>query len=268
MEMDLNIDNYSLEDMLKLFNMPRDYDEHDLKTAMKILSKLHPDKSNLDKDIFIFFHKVYKILLNFYKIKKRDMFREDFYDESEGELLKEFSKKKNFNKIFNKLFDSVKIKKNDGYGNWLKNSEIIQTEKTNNVNEYFNKKHNEIVLTCDLKELHIKQGTPLIENEDTVYSSDIFSNLKYDDVKDVYSKTHIPVSNNIGDRIMNVEELKRSRKIVDDPYSKEESLKILNNKSKKENNENMNQIFNMFKSDEQHKKNKNKWWTNFKKLTI
>lgn len=268
MEMDLNIDNYSLDDMLKLFIMPRDYDEHDLKNAMKILSKLHPDKSKLDKDIFIFFHKVYKILLNFYKIKKRDTFREDFYNESEGELLKEFSKKKNFNKLFNKLFESVKIKKNDGHGNWLRDSEIIKSEKTNNINEYFEKKHNEIVLTCDLKEINVKQGTSLLENEDAVYTSDIFSNLKYDDIKNVYSNAHIPVSSDIGNRINNVEELKRFRKKVDDPYSKDESLKILNNKSKKENNENMNQIFNMFKSDEQHKKNNNKWWTHFKKLTI
>ena len=44
MDLDLNIENYSFEDMLKLFNMPYDYDETDLKKALKIVSKLHPDK--------------------------------------------------------------------------------------------------------------------------------------------------------------------------------------------------------------------------------
>ena len=265
MDLDLNIDNYSFEDMLKLFNMPYDYDEQDLKSAMKIVSKLHPDKGVVKYDVFIFFFKVYKILLNFYKIKKRDTFREDFKNDSEKELLKKFSKKKNFNKLFNELFENtVTIDKGDGYGNTTYKS-------TKNVNDYFEEKHNVVMTTDEINDFKSSScgGTSLIDN-DTNYNSDVFSKLRYDDIKNVYSETHIPVSNNIQRKeFSNADELKRFRnQTLENPFDKKTSQKIINERHKNENNENMQQMFKLFKTDEKHKKEKNNWWTNFKKLTI
>ena len=62
MEVDLNIDNYSFEDILNLFNLKPNFDLKDLKNALKMVSKIHPDKSNLEEKYFIFFFNVYKIL--------------------------------------------------------------------------------------------------------------------------------------------------------------------------------------------------------------
>ena len=269
MDTDLNIDNYSFDDMLKLFNMPHNYDEIDLKKSLKILSRLHPDKCDLPDVVFMFFHKVYKILLNFHKIKKKDMFREDYCDESEKELLKNFSKKKNFNKHFNELFEkNANINYNDGYGDWLKTNNT-QYEQTNNVNEYFNKKHNEIVSSNTIKELGSNTGGSNLYDDVSSYQSGIFGKLNYDDVKTVYSETHIPVSNNIGKTFSSVDELKQFRgKTIEKPLDKKEALRIIDEKHKQENNENMQQMFKLFKDDEEHQKNKNKWWTNFKKLTL
>jgi hypothetical protein len=60
--MDLNLDHYSLEDLLKLFKLPEQFTEADLKEARKRVVAVHPDKSGLDKEYFIFFHKAYSLL--------------------------------------------------------------------------------------------------------------------------------------------------------------------------------------------------------------
>ena len=269
-EFDLNIDNYSFEDMLHLFDIPHDYTLADLKKALKIVAKLHPDRSDIHEDYFIFFHSVYKILLNFYKIKSKNGFREDYYNDSEKVLLDKFSKKKNFNKLFNELFEeNANLKKTDGYGTWLKEETIVDDEiKNENLNTYFDKKHNELVKINSIKESNFNSGTCLVENNN-YYCSDLFSKLKYDDVKEVYSETFIPVSNKISGKFRTAEELKRFRsETIENPFDDNKSNEILRNKHKEEEYENMQQIFDLFKSDEEHKKNKKKWWTNFKKLTI
>ena len=52
--LDLNIDNYNLDDLLSLFNISNQFTETDMKEAKKVL-KMHPDKSHLDKKFFFFF---------------------------------------------------------------------------------------------------------------------------------------------------------------------------------------------------------------------
>ena len=47
--LDLNIDNYEINDILKLFSLQPDYDSDDIKKAKHIVLKTHPDKSKLDK---------------------------------------------------------------------------------------------------------------------------------------------------------------------------------------------------------------------------
>ena len=70
MDADLNIDNYSLEDLLNLFKLPYDYNEHQIKQAYKIVYKLHPDKSKLDKKYFLFYMKAIKLITSIRNINK------------------------------------------------------------------------------------------------------------------------------------------------------------------------------------------------------
>ena len=66
---DLNLYNYSLEDLLDLFKLDYNFDENDLKMAKKIALKTHPDKSGLDKNVFLFFLKAYKMCVTIYEFR-------------------------------------------------------------------------------------------------------------------------------------------------------------------------------------------------------
>ena len=114
--LDLNIDNYSLEDLLNLFKIDWDYGENELKSCKKMVLMTHPDKSQLDKKFFLFFKKAYSIIFRIYETKSRtNKDREDFYSKEDEEYILRFKKSKNFNKIFNKLFDKYKIKDTNKY---------------------------------------------------------------------------------------------------------------------------------------------------------
>ena len=67
--MDLNIDNYDLTDILKLFHIPIAFNADHLKSAKKVVLKMHPDKSNLDKEYFLFFTKAYRIIYQIYAMR-------------------------------------------------------------------------------------------------------------------------------------------------------------------------------------------------------
>lgn len=67
--MDLNIDNYDLNDILKLFHIPIAFNADHLKSAKKTVLKMHPDKSNLDKEYFLFFTKAYRIIYQIYTMR-------------------------------------------------------------------------------------------------------------------------------------------------------------------------------------------------------
>ena len=55
-KIDLNINNYTLNDLLKLFKLSNNLTEEDLKNVKKQVLKTHPDKSNLPNDYFRFTH--------------------------------------------------------------------------------------------------------------------------------------------------------------------------------------------------------------------
>ena len=59
---DLNIDNYTLEDILQLFKLRKNYDFDELTEKKNILIKINPANSQLDKKYYDFFLKAYNIL--------------------------------------------------------------------------------------------------------------------------------------------------------------------------------------------------------------
>ena len=46
--LDLDINNYTLDELLNLFKLDYTFSEEDLKKAKKLALKTHPDRSNLD----------------------------------------------------------------------------------------------------------------------------------------------------------------------------------------------------------------------------
>ena len=59
-DLDLDLDNYDLDDLLNLFHLNYNFEKEDLKNAYKMVLRTHPDKSNLCKEIFLFFMKAYE----------------------------------------------------------------------------------------------------------------------------------------------------------------------------------------------------------------
>jgi hypothetical protein len=148
MDLDLDIDNYSLEDLYHLFNI---HDQHlteeKLKNAKKMVLKTHPDKSQLDAKYFLFFSKAYKRIYGIYEFQNKSTNKkhndEDFFDETNKNILNEMFKKnkklkdpKNFNTWFNKKFETHRIEdpNSQGYGDWLKSNEgFVDMNKYDNV---------------------------------------------------------------------------------------------------------------------------------------
>jgi len=155
-ELDLNIDNYNLEDILNLFGLNINYNTNELKVAKKMALKTHPDKSGLDNAVFIFFSKAYNILSKIYKLKNRTEQKVENIDYDGDDMEKELGNKellkiklnkldkKDFNLWFNNLFEKSNGKANTkGYGDWLKSSEGVSNIKVSNkteFNELFKKK--------------------------------------------------------------------------------------------------------------------------------
>jgi len=287
---DLNIDNYNLEDMLNLFGLNINYNIDDLKNAKKMALKTHPDKSGLGTEVFIFFSKAYNMLSKIYKLKNKTEKKVENIDYDENDMEDDIGnkelldmklktlKKKNFNKWFNNLFEKSNGKSNtNGYGDWLKSEEGVSNIKISNKTEFdalFKKRKREsreLVVKADIQDMIYNGGGTMLDTTETVYSSDIFSKLGYDDVRKAHMETVVPVTEqDFKDkkRFDNVEQYIRHRKssegkIPDLSYSKVQLQKSKNNDEIID----TKRAYNLLMEDDKMK-NKNKmWWKNLKLLT-
>ena len=286
--LDLNLDNYDLPDLLNLFKLDYNFQTEDLKQAKRMVLMTHPDKSQLPKEYFLFFSKAYKIIFSIYEFRNRgDKKRSTEYsidkDEENEKLIKEIAKKPNFNKIFNNLFEKNRIideAVDKGYGDWLKSDEDIDNRSTTltDMNVNFNKKKAEIraiIEKKDIEETGIRGygegysdlGGDVPEN----YSSGLFSNLTYEDVRKAHVESVIPVTqedmrgdyNNIQDlRIQRTLEEKKNL-----PLSLEQGNKYLQERQGKQNKSDIRRAFRLARQDEQARKANENWMSGFKRLT-
>lgn len=141
--LDTDIGNYNLQDILKLFKLPIDFGEADLKRAKRTTMKTHPDVSRLPADYFRFFCAAYRMLEQIYEcrhsrrlreaeLETRDaaMYMNTKYEvETDGEkalLLKDITKRDDFGGWFNNMFEKLDVHdgENDrGYEEWLRSSD-------------------------------------------------------------------------------------------------------------------------------------------------
>lgn len=272
-DLDLNIENYNLDDILDLFQLTTNFTYSDLKGAIKILYKVHPDKSKLDSKYFIFFKEAYSVLLGLYKHREstnKSMFREEFYSKEQAIKINKFASNKKFNENFNKLFEETFSKETHGYDDWLK-SPIDDYSKIDK-KTYFADKHNSIVVHRDtnIDDINKNAGDNYIDSEFLEdYSSTTFNKLRYDDVKKAYSETYIPVNENDErcNMFNSVDELQRFRQndSIDELTKEESEQKLL--ESKYSENKQLNyKIYNLIKEDKKKQVMNQKWWNNFNKL--
>jgi hypothetical protein len=298
--LDLNIKNYSREELYKLFGFRTSatLTEESMKEAKKIVLKTHPDKSRLDNKYFIFFSKAYKKLFEIYEFQnktnsKKTADTNEYYGNENGQVLdKMFDMKKdlqdsnNFNKWFNEQFEKHRLEDpvEHGYGNWLKSDEdIIYTPQNINKDSMareMEKRKKEVQSLTPYTGVGNSfgsssvGGTSLMEYNSNFTSGSLFSgggNMGFTDLRQAYVESVIPVTEedyNKKPKFKNVEDYKRNRDNVDmTPLSKEEAFKQLFKTEKEENEESAALAFYYAQQAEKAKKNNDNFWSGLKQLT-
>ena len=288
-DFDLNIDNYDLEDLLNLFHLNYEFDENDLKTAKTVALKTHPDKSGLNKEVFLFFMKAYKMIESIYefKLKRAKCARNTSYENEKMEsdkktlLLKKLDgmKAKDFNKWFNKMFEKVKVNDDDvdsGYGKWFKSNEDVNEETVTNKRDMeaaFNRKKaasRELVLHKGVNEMVGGGGYDLTRSKPDEYSSDIFSKLQYDDLRKAHTETVVPVTHEDylrKKKYSSVDSLRKDRE-ANNPgmLSLQQSKELLRGRKSKEQMGNTQRAFKILKREEEISRANKDWWKELRTL--
>ena len=283
-DIDLNIDNYNLEDLLNLFKLSHDFTRDDIRNAKKIVMKTHPDKSGMDKKYFLFFSSAYKIIYAIHEFRDRsDKNRPTEYsiekDEEKEKMIESIKDKSNFNRIFNELFEKHQIKDEateTGYGDWLKSDDGIDTRTTtmSQMNETFEQKKEEVkALTVrkDVQDTTTHNHYDLAGNTPESYSAALFSTLQFEDVKKAHVESVIPVTQKDFDerpKFSNVQDMKRQRDTQDTkPLSQQQATDYLNQRKGMENKTDTQRAFQLAKQDEAARKANDAWMSGFKLLT-
>ena len=144
-----------------------------------------------------------------YRCKKEQCAKKQEYsteiNRENQQLLKKLDGKsaKDFNKWFNKMFEEVRVKDEDvdsGYGSWFKSNKDINTEQVKGLNqmrdaiERRKKETKALVKHNGIREMEVGGGYGLARQKPQEYSSNIFSNLQYEDLKKAHTETVVPVT--------------------------------------------------------------------------
>lgn len=291
MDIDLNLDNYELSDLLELFKLDFDFNEADLKNVKKMVLQTHPDKSKLDKEYFLFFSNAYKIIFSVHQFRHKSTttnlsaYNNDYTvekDEQKEALLEKLRKQPNFNKVFNDLFEQYKLNDSDidtGYGEWLKSDENIDNRTTTmmGMNASFETKKKEIQSIIKIEEIEDYNNSgdssyELTRDKPEYYSSGLFTNLAYEDLKKAHIETVIPVTQDDylrRTKYRNVDELQRSSEYQNiTPISLRQSKDYLEKQKYNDSKYDVHRAFKLAKQDEASRKVNDGWMSQFKKLTI
>jgi len=248
--LDLNLDNYSLNDLYNLFNISnKELTDTVLKDAKQIVLKIHPDKSKLDSKYFLFFSAAYKRLFSIYEFQNKStnkkLNNDDYYEEDKRNLLdnifeknKDFKDPKKFNQWFNESFEKHRLEnpnETDGYGDWLKGDEGIMNIQENvtrgNMNEIIEQKKRQIQAVSVYNGVTDSTFSSQFGGTLLNSGSNSFTTDNYTDLRQAYTETLIPISNEDYERMPkfnNVNEYKKHRDYTDTtPLSKEEAERML-----------------------------------------
>ena len=294
-KVDLNIDNYQLDDVLNLFRIPVDFNETDLKRAKQIVLKTHPDKSNLDPEYFRFYSKAYKMLYTIWEFRKRGdidsdnkntEYSNDIADEEKRVLLDKFfetnsklksNKSKDFNKWFNEQFDKNKLYnegEQKGYENWLRSDEDMDTTSTNvtmsTMAQEFDKKKSQmrsLIVREEVMDFSSRgmNGCDLSTDAPGSFNSDMFSSLPYQDLHQAHTESVIPVTDEDYEnkqKFNNVNEFVSYRNTQDTkPLSEMQALEYLNNRNKKDDEMATSRAYQLAKQTELSRQKNNEFWS-------
>lgn len=294
---DLDLNNYSLEDILGLFQLQENFNEADLKKAKNQVLRLHPDKSRLDPKYFLFYSKAYKTLFSIWEFKnkndKKTMNTEEYIplntsEEDKNKALETFfdqnktlKNAKNFNKWFNEQFEKQKVKSDEdesGYGSWLKSNDDIDNTKVTNMRamgEHIDKRKKEVramIVHKGVQDLNANSngGSNLLDGPQENYTSDVFSSVGFQDLKQAHVESVIPVSNEDYDNIKkfgNVNEFVSYRNNQNTvPLSELQAQQYLAQREKNESSLSTKRAYELAKQTEAAQEKNNEFWGRIMKI--
>jgi len=256
MNHNLTLESYSYDELLSLFELPKNMSLNQLKNAKKRVLMLHPDKSKLPAEYFLFYKKAFEFIVQIYENnnKQNQQITEDttYYRPLDNGLNKATiqtvageMKAADFQNKFNELFENNMAKKTDVHKNeWFSKDEAVykvdaqvSAKNMGQVFETMKQQNAELVRYRGIQELRAGGGTRLYEDEDDddepYVTSDPFSKLKFDDLRKVHKdQTIFAVSERDYANVpqySSVDHFVRERgKASTAPLEKEESERILN----------------------------------------
>lgn len=298
---DLDINNYNLQDILSLFKIPVNFDELDMKMAKQVVLKTHPDKSKLPAEYFLFYSKAYKMLHSVWEFRKRgevdsknpkNTEYSNYSDEDKNILLdqffesnEKFKKSANFNRWFNEQFERNKLSneaEEKGYGEWLKTDEDID-EAANNVSmatmkQEFDKKKDKarsLIVREDVQEIFsnnsFSSSSAELSNDSPVtYDSGLFSGLGFQDLYKAHTETVIPVTEEDYEqkqKFRSVNEYQSYRNNQDTkPLSEAQAQQYLNQRNAKEEEKAVRRAYELAKQTELAKQKNQEFWSGLQLL--
>lgn len=301
---DLDINNYGYAELLTLFKLDTDYGEEELKEAKKIVLKMHPDKSKLPSEYFLFFSKAFKTLVQIHEFKNKSEKKVKEYKEmiqivpkkgdENSRALKKFVETNDmtdpikFNKWFNSQFEKVVpgLEENDGYEEWFKNNHQLDDE--DNQNQPNEKKSKEEIFA--LKKVRAKSmikyegvqemyanglgaSTLYGSSSEEGYNSELFDTLSYQDLKQSHIETVIPVNEDDFDsmpKFKTVDEYQRHRdsdRAKLKPLSGKDAATHFANKERALEESATKRAYYYAKQVEENEKKTDTFWASIKQLT-
>ena len=224
MSHNIDINTYSLEEMFGLFDLTYDLTEESMRAAKKKVLMIHPDKSKLSSEYFLFYKQAYEIILDIYKQKNRIQNAplsatvynpevskgkgignsQDVINGNSNKFnVKDAEKGGKFNDKFNELYETNMAKKTDpSKHDWFKQETTqddftgrgINSKNMGEALEEIKQKQssNQMSVYNGVREIRqVGFGTSYYEdqdesNNDSYVECDIFSKLKFDDLRKVH----------------------------------------------------------------------------------
>jgi hypothetical protein len=204
----LNISMYSLEELLGLFDLTYDLDYEGVKRAKKKVLMLHPDKSRLSSDYFIFYKRAFEVIVHFYEEKTRQNrvvpteevkyspMNTSVNQSKQVNSVINNMKKSEFQNKFNEMFEqNMRTAPDPTKNEWFKKedpifdiNEKVSTQNMGRVFETIKEQGMGMVQYRGVQALNSGSGTNIYEDEDdnSYVVCDPFSKLKYDDLRKVH----------------------------------------------------------------------------------
>ena len=247
----------------------------------------HPDKSALDSKYFIFFKKAYEIVCRIYYFR----FRKKKDKRPVQETIELCSDKKiildkiqgddkiQFNKWFNEMFEKIKINADadKGYEQWFRSDENCQALKQISLSQFdhefdkYKKQCKNNALVTSVGEMGGDTGYNLTRDKPVAFSSPVFSNLSFEDLKKAHTETVIPVTHEDYLKIPKFSNIDSYKSFRDGqnitPPSLQQSQKFLAHKNRENTEGDVRRIYKILKQDEKIKASNEKWWGSLKHLT-